>query len=75
MLYYPGQGNICETCKIGENELKFIPKLQQYCVLPDKEIIQKSHFDQKCHTMTNLPVLNFYEMFTYNRKIHCARKL
>ena len=35
-----------KTCKIGENKLKLILKLQQYCVLSDKEIIQKHLFTE-----------------------------
>ena len=55
--------------KTSKNGKTYIKLIQQKCVIPDIKIIPKnSNFDLQCLKMTNLPVLNFYEIFTNCRK-------
>ena len=58
-----------KTCKSDENNIKYVPKLQQYFVIPDIEIIEKIYnFAQNILKMTSLPVPHFYLILTSHRK-------
>ena len=63
-----------KTCKNDKNKIKYLPILEQYCIISN--IIEKKlTFAQKFLKMTNLPVLNFYEIVSNCRKYSMLEKL